>query len=155
MGQGTRKWTDGKGIQVGAKDRVYIGLDVHKKTIAAAVRVNGRLVRTWSMPARPAGLVKALAPWRPGVRRVVYEAGPTGYKAARALQAAGFPASVIAPSKTPREAGPASKSDRLDCRQLAAWAEKEMLSQVAIPTPQEEADSQVMRLREQVARKRQ
>ena len=52
MGQGTRKWTDGKGIQVGAKDRVYIGLDVHKKTIAAAVRVNGRLVRTWSMQVR-------------------------------------------------------------------------------------------------------
>jgi transposase len=57
---------------------------------------------------------------------------------------------VIAPGKTPQPANPGSKSDRLDCRKLAEYAEKDLLKPVAIPTEQEEADRQVVRLRDQL-----
>ena len=49
--------------------------------------------------------------------------------------------------------GPEAKSDRLDCRKLAVFAQKGLLRPVRIPTEQEEADRQVVRLREQLVRK--
>jgi transposase len=60
---------------------------------------------------------------------------------------------VIAPSKIPTMPGPEAKSDRLDCRKLAVFAQKGLLRSVRVPTEQEEADRQVVRLREQLARK--
>jgi len=61
---------------------------------------------------------------------------------------------VIAPGKTPQAANADSKSDRLDCRKLAEFAEKRLLKSVAIPTEEEEADRQVLRLRDPLTSKR-
>ena len=107
-----------KSLSVVDGDVVYVGLDVHKKSIHAAVQVNGRIERHWVMPADYAAVVAKLVPLRAGVKRVVYEAGPTGFGLARALAAAGLPIDVIAPSKTPQPADQSVKSDRLDCFQL-------------------------------------
>jgi transposase len=60
---------------------------------------------------------------------------------------------VIAPSKIPTMPGPEAKSDRLDCLKLAAYAQKGLLRPVRVPDEREEADRQVVRLREQLARK--
>src|SRR5690349_7577477 len=49
--------------------------------------------------------------------------------------------------------GPEAKSDRLDCRKLAVFAQKGLLRPVRVPDEQEEADRQVVRLREQLTRK--
>ena len=49
--------------------------------------------------------------------------------------------------------GPEAKSDRLDCRKLAVFAQKGLLRPVRVPDEQEEGDRQVVRLREQLARK--
>jgi len=67
---------------------------------------------------------------------VVYEAGPTGYSLARTIKAAGLPVGVVAPSKTPRQAAPDSKTDSLDARKLAEYAAKGLLRHIAIPTKQ-------------------
>ena len=48
---------------------------------------------------------------------------------------------------------PEAKCDRLDCRRLALLASKGLLHPVRVPTEQEEADRQVLRLREQLVRK--
>jgi transposase len=90
---------------------------------------------------------------RAALVRVVYEAGPTGYRLARRLRSAGLPVQVVAPSKTPQRADRSAKSDRLDCVQLAAYSAAHLLRPVAIPSEQEEADRQVLRLRDQVIRK--
>ena len=84
---------------------------------------------------------------------MVYEAGPTGYTLVRELRGSGFQADVIAPSKMLVLPGPEAKSDRLDCRRLAMFAAKSLLRSVRVPTPQEEADRQMVRLREQFVRK--
>lgn len=102
-------------------------------------------------PARSAEvLIERL---RPIQGQVVYEAGPTGFGLARRLRAEGFAAEVIAPPKLLTPVGPEAKCDRLDCRRLSFLSSKGLLHPVRVPTEQEEADRQVLRVREQLARK--
>lgn len=154
MQKSTRRAAESKGLVVSSKDVVFIGLDVHKKNVHAAVRLNGREMTTFVTPADAAAVIRSLSRFKAGLKQVVYEAGPTGYGLARALRKAGLPTEVIAPGKTPQPANRDSKSDGLDCRKLAEFAEKGLLRPVAVPTEEEEADRQVMRLREQLTKKR-
>lgn len=161
MRQVTKKSARSKGVGVGRGDAVYVGLDVHKRSIHGAVRVNGREVETGVLPARAGAVLAFLEPYRLGLKQVVYEAGPTGYGLVRRLRRAGVPADVVAPGKTPRTPGVSSKSDpvrmrthRLDSRALARFNEAGLLKTVAAPTAREEADRQVVRLRDQVVDKR-
>jgi len=132
----------------------HIGVDVHKANYHVAVVSDQRdLVATWVQPASPEALVERLAPIASQVALVVYEAGPTGYTLFRRLQDTGFRAEVVAPSKIPTMPGPEAKCDRLDCRKLAVFAQKGMLRAVRVPSPQEEADRQLQRLREMAIRK--
>lgn len=154
MNKVARAKLSSKSLSVVSGDVVYVGLDVHKKSIHAAVQVNGRIERHWVLPADYATVVAKLRPLAVGLKRVVYEAGPTGFGLARALAAAGLPVDVIAPSKTPQPADQSAKSDRLDCLQLCEFASSpRMLSVVAVPSERQEADRQVQRLRDQVIRK--
>jgi transposase len=135
-------------------EAVHVGVDVHKASYSVALYSDRRgLITTWVQPARPEILLERLSPLRGGIARVVYEAGPTGYGLARRLRAEGYPAQVIAPSKLLAPVGPEAKSDRLDCRRLAQFSAKGLLHPVRVPTEQEEADRQVLRLREQLVRK--
>ena len=146
--------TEGRKSGVTKRDQVYVGLDVHKRSIYAAIRVNGVEVKTHSMPAEPVMVVKLLEKYRPGLKKVVYEAGPTGYGLARRLLKEGFPAEVIAPGKMLKAAQEGAKSDRLDCRKLAEYAQKDLLKAVTIPTEEQEGHRQLMRLRNSVIEKR-
>ena len=125
-------------LKAGKEDRVYVGLDVHKKSIHIAVRVNGELARASALPASAKAVLGFLKEVSEGIRLIVYEAGPTGFGLARSLRKAGFAVNVIAPGKTPRQANPGNKSDRLDCRLLAEFAEKGLLRPIAPPSAQEE-----------------
>jgi transposase len=150
-----RTWKLGnvKSAPVSEADVMTVGLDVHKATVHAALRSSGQEIATWVMPMDNKTVVASLKRFAPALKKVVYEAGPTGYGLARALKKAGLPAEVIAPGKVPQEPNPDSKSDRLDCRKLAEYAEKGSLKPIAIPTEQEEADRQVVRLRDQLVGK--
>ena len=154
MSKRTGKASESKSLVVTAEDLVYVGLDVHKKSVHAAWRLNGREVDTWVMAADVAAVVRSLSRFKPGLKRIVYEAGPTGYGLARALRKAGLPTEVVAPGKTPQPANRDSKSDRIDCRKLAEFAEKGLLKAVGVPTEEEEADRQTLRLRDQLTKKR-
>jgi transposase len=55
----------------------------------------------------------------PAVKKIVYEAGPTGFSLACVLEKASLPVAVIAPSKIPRPSAQQAKFDQLDCRKLA------------------------------------
>jgi transposase len=153
MNKVARGKVSSKSLSVTGSDQVHVGLDVHKKSIHAAVWMNGQVVRHWVMPADGRGVLAKLEPLRAGLKRVVYEAGPTGFGLGRRLRSAGFPVEVVAPSKTPQRADQSAKSDRLDCVQLSEYSAAGLLRAVAIPEEQEEADRQVQRLRDQVIRK--
>jgi len=136
------------------KDIIYVGLDVHKKSISVAIWLNNRIDLTFNASADYARLIKQLQPIKKAIKLVVYEAGPTGYGLARAMEQAKIPVQVISPANTPRPSKRCSKTDRLDCCRLAEFAAKGLLKPVAIPTKQEEADRQLNRLRDQLVRKR-
>ncbi len=135
-------------------EMAHVGVDVHKASYHVAVLSAERgLLATWVQPARPELLLERLGPIKGQVAGIVYEAGPTGFSLARHLRAAGLPAQVIATSKVLAPLGQEAKCDRLDCRRLAFLCSKGLLHPVRIPTVQEEADRQVLRLREQMVRK--
>ena len=141
-------------INFTADDDVYVGIDVHKVDYHIAIWLNNGIALTFVAPADNSAIARELDKLTPGLKQIVYEAGPTGFSLARTLAAASLPVAVIAPSKTPRPAGQESKSDRLDCRKLAQLAAKDMLVEVAVPSEQQEVDRQVSRLRNQLGDKK-
>ncbi|HTA31478.1 MAG TPA: transposase, partial [Candidatus Cybelea sp.] len=144
----------GKAPVIGKKDRVYVGLDVHKRSIHAAVRINGLEHGTAVLPAEPKAVVAFLQPYVAGLKMVVYEAGPTVFGLARALKDNDIRVGVVPPSKIPRPAVRTAKSDKIDCRMLAEFAEKEFLKEVAIPTIEEESDRDIQRTRDSLVDRR-
>jgi len=153
MSKCRRKARKGKSINLSAlgitaTDRVHVGIDVHKRSYHVGVLVNNNPVRTFVIPPNPSRAIEFLRPLEAGLVRIVYEAGPTGYGLARAFQEIGWPIEIAAPGKIDKPANRGSKSDRLDCIQLAQLSkEKNELKIVAIPTVQEEEDRQIIRLR--------
>jgi transposase len=99
------------------KDNIlYVGLDVHRDSIAAAVaeregeaRSRGIIPNTTEAVAK---LIKQLGPARR--LRVCYEAGPCGYVLYRQLKRLGVHCEVIAPSLMPVRPGDRVKTDRRD-----------------------------------------
>ena len=141
----------GKEIRLLAEEVAFVGVDVHKKRYQVSVWTEGReWVAQWTQPADSEALCRRLEPVRAQVAHVVYEAGPTGLSLVRMLRARGFSADVVAASKTPMASGRSNKSDRRDAGQLARLDAKGMLTAIYVHTPQEEADRQVLRRREQV-----
>ena len=113
MKKGITTRLKGKAPVIGKKDRVYVGLDVHKRSIHAAVRINGVEHGTAVLTAQPKAVVAFLEPYVAGLKMVVYEAGPTGFGLARALKDAGIRVGVVPPSKIPRPAVRTAKSDKM------------------------------------------
>ena len=134
---------------VSTTDTVYVGLDVHKRTTFLTARLGG----TWLLEkvfdtqdlSKLNKALKALA--KHGVVRACYEASGAGFRLQRLLSEWGFPFEVIAPSLIPVKPGHKKKCDRLDARNLAEYFANGQLTSVRIPTPKEEADSDLVRCR--------
>jgi transposase len=90
----------------------YVGLDVHKGSIAIGVAEPGRAAPHFVGTTGPdlAELTKALSRLgRPEQMLLAYEAGPCGYPLARQLAARGYRCEVIAVAKMPRKPGEADQ----------------------------------------------
>ena len=127
-----------------AKCITYVGLDVHKDTIAVALAEAGLRgeVREYGKVPNTAGALKALAvKLAPGRRelRFCYEAGPCGYGIHRQLTAAGYDCVVVAPSLIPRKPGERIKTDRRDANKLAKLHRAGELTAVWVPDQAHEA----------------
>lgn len=135
------------------KDKIYVAIDVHKKTYHIAVRKNEQEKTHWSMPHDDNAIVKMFAKAKKNICKIVYEAGPTGYALARLLLKNNFSVGVVAPGKTPRPVNDNNKSDKLDCKMLAEFAEKDLLKYVAVPTLKQDAQRSVLRRLDKVTNK--
>lgn len=130
---------------------VFVGLDVHKKSIALAAiaEAGGPFLLEKEVSATDlTALRRALE--RLGKRGTVcccYEASSAGYHLQRVLGEWGVNCQVIAPSMIPTLPGQRRKNDRLDARRLAEFYRSGLLTAVHIPTPEEEALRDYVRLR--------
>src|SRR5277367_593877 len=135
----------------------YVGLDVHKDTIAVALaEAGGRSdVREYGKIANTPAAVKALATKlsRGGsALRFCYEAGPCGYGVQRQLTLAGHECVVVAPSLIPRKPGDRIKTDRRDAINLAKLHRAGELTPVWVPDPAHEAIRDLVRARQAAVR---
>ena len=140
-------------VNVTNKDSIYIGLDVHKKSIHVAVWMNGSIIASWVAGGDGAAVIEQLQAYKPAIRMVAYEAGPTGFTLARALQAQKIKVMVCAPSKMPCAPGVEAKCDRLDAKKLAEYAAKGLLVAVAVPSESEENERALVRHRDHLGKK--
>jgi len=130
----------------------FIGVDVHKATLAVAVadggggevRYMGEIANT---PEAVAKLVRQL---RKGASRLsfCYEAGPCGYGLQRQLSDLGWECQVVAPSLIPRKAGDRVKTDRRDSLMLARLHRAGELTAVWVPDEAQEGLRDLTRARE-------
>ena len=101
----------------------FVGLDVHKETIVAAVieAAAGKATSLGTIPNSVAALEKLAARLRAGggALKFCYEAGPCGYGVHRTLTRLGLACDVVAPSLIPRRAGDRQKTDKRDAAALA------------------------------------
>ena len=135
----------------------FIGLDVHKATIAVAIadagsrsspRIHGEIANTPAALARLMGRLSAK-----GERlSFVYEAGPCGYGVHRQIEAAGHACSVVAPSLIPRRAGDRVKTDRRDAISLAGLHRAGELVAIWVPDTAHEAMRDLVRARASAVR---
>ena len=129
----------------------FVGLDVHKASIAVAVAgAFGDPEDHGQIPNEPAAIRKLVDRLgRPDVRlSVAYEAGPTGYALHRQLTALGIECIVVAPSLIPARPGDRVKTDRRDAAKLARLLRTGDLTPVWIPDEQGEALRDLVRARD-------
>jgi transposase len=131
----------------------YVGLDIHKDSIAIAIAQAGRDAPQFvgSTAANLAQVCKVLTrqKCKPSRTLVVYEAGPCGYGWARHLNAHGWHCEVISPEHIARSAvGRAIKTDRRDALLLARESRAGNLMQIILPDCRDEAIRDLSRARE-------
>jgi transposase len=139
-----------KDVNLTSDDDIFVGVDVHKKSYHVALFLNDTPAVDFRMCAEPKQLNAKLEPLACSIKSIVYETGPTGYGLARALIRNNMPASVVATSRIPRLTG-GDKTDRLDSMKLAEYSAKGLLRSISIPTPKQEADRQLYRMRHRQA----
>ncbi len=131
-----------------AKVRSWAGLDVHARSVLAAIMDSGTgELRVRKLSGETSEVVDFCASL-PGPTRVAYEAGPTGYGLARALLAAGVDCVVAAPGKIERPAQDRVKTDQRDAERVLRLLMIDALHAVRVPSSEEEALRDLVRARE-------
>jgi len=129
----------------------YIGLDVHKETIAVAIApADNTEVRRYGIIGGTLDaldkLLKKIQPENVELR-LVYEAGPCGYVIYRHLRMKGYHCAVVAPSLIPKKASDRVKTDRRDAEQLARLYRAGELTTIYVPDEEDEAIRDLVRAR--------
>ena len=130
----------------------FVGMDVHKATIAVAVAegVRGGEVRQLGIFPNRAEIIANLAGRLAGDGRELsfcYEAGPCGYGLQRQLKGLGHACVVVAPSLIPNKPGDRVKTDRRDALSLAKLHRAGELTPVWVPDAAHEAMRDLIRAR--------
>jgi transposase len=131
----------------------YVGLDAHQgSTNGAIILASGEVVED-----RFATTAEGIRRWVGRLKRrckgrivCCYEAGPLGYALQRTLVSLGVDCIVIAPSLIPSKPGDRIKTDRRDALKLAELLSAGLLTEVHVPTPEQEAIRDLCRARESV-----
>jgi transposase len=129
----------------------FVGLDVHKASIAVAVADAFGDPEDHGQIANDPSAIRKLVDRLGGADvhlSVAYEAGPTGYALHRQLSAMGIDCIVVAPSLIPTRPGDRVKTDRRDAAKLARLLRSGDLTPVWVPDEAHEALRDLVRDRD-------
>ncbi len=132
---------------------IYVGLDVHKESIAVAYAPDDRgaeVVSLGTIGPRQCDIDKLIRQLQSKSARLVfvYEAGPCGYGLYRYLTRKGLVCHVVALSLIPRKPGDRVKTDRRDAMALARLMRSGDLTSIYVPQVEDEALRDLSRGRE-------
>ena len=135
------------------KNVLFVGLDVHKESIAVAIAAEGRegeVRRYGTIGGDLASLDKLVRKLQSLGKHLefVYEAGPCGYVIYRHLTQKGISCKVAAPSMIPKRSGDRIKNDPRDAESLARLHRAGELIFAYVPFEDDEAMRDLTRGRE-------
>src|SRR6266511_4171500 len=138
---------------------LYIGMDVHKDTIAVAYVAQdhgAEVTYLGTIGTRHIDIEQLVRKLQSKATQLVfvYEAGPCGYWLYRYLTKKGHRCWVVAPSLIPKKAGDRVNTDRRDAVQLARLMRSGDLTPVYVPKVDDEAIRDRCRAREDALRDR-
>jgi transposase len=126
---------------------IWIGLDVHKNSIIAAIlethASDPEVLRLGADLNQLRKLLRKLS--KRGTIRVCYEASGCGFVVHRVLENDGFACEVIAPSLIPTRSGDRQKTDRRDAINLVKLYRSGLLTPVHVPDEEQEAIRDLVR----------
>jgi len=131
----------------------YVGLDVHKDSIAISIADEGRdgelrYYGTILNDMKPLDKILRKIISQNATPHCVYEAGPCGYHIYRHLSKNGIDCSVVAPALIPKKSGDRIKTDRRDSQSLARLHRAGELTAVYVPDAEDEALRDLVRARD-------
>jgi len=132
---------------------LFVGLDVHKDSIAVAHALGGGTeppVYVGAIGTRQADMDRLIQRLHSKASTLIfaYEAGPCGYGLYRSLTGKGLTCQVVAPSLIPKKPGDKVKTDRRDAVELARLLRSGDLTAVHVPSVEDEAIRDLCRARD-------
>jgi transposase len=135
--------------------KIYLGIDVHKKTYSVAAVSEKIMIKKATLPANPDGLVAFCNKYFQGATiESVYEAGFSGFHLHRILLKNGIDNRVVHAAQVEVASGNRVKTDKRDAVNLATQLEAGRLRGIYVPSEEREEKRAVTRMRETMVRHR-
>ena len=135
--------------------KVYMGIDVHKKTYACVSVCDGIVIKKDTMPASPAILIAYIHNTFSGADiTTAYEAGFCGFSLHRELIQAGINNRVVHPGSIEVASRDRVKTDKRDAKKIAEQLAAHRLRAIYVPTLEQESKQSVTRLRDSIVKSR-
>lgn len=127
----------------------YIGIDVHKRSWTVTIRMNGMVIKTYSMNPDPSELAKYLKRnYQGGIYKTAYEAGFCGFWIHKQLTEHGIDNIVIHAADVPTtNKEKLNKTDKVDSKKIAKELENNNLNSIYVPGNWEQQLRSLCRLR--------
>jgi transposase len=132
-----------------SSQKIFIGIDVHKKHWIITIQSNQVQLKTFSMNPSAEELAEFVKKRYPGGDYYsVYEAGFCGYWINKELNKYGIKNIIVNPADVPTSnKEKLTKTDKIDSRKLARELENQTMKTIYVPTEQEQQLRSLCRLR--------
>ncbi|MEM7175091.1 MAG: IS110 family transposase [Chlamydiota bacterium] len=135
--------------------KIFVGIDVHKKTYSVAIVFEGELVKRVTMQAVPEKLTAYLKKYFSRAEiKSAYEAGFSGYFLHRHLIAEKIDNIIVHPAAIETSANNRVKTDKKDALKIAIQLFSNRLQGIYVPSPEEEDRRELTRLRETLVKEK-
>jgi len=134
--------------------KLFIGIDIHKKSWSVSIRTELFDHKTFSTPPDPEGLYDYVIAHFPGHDvSITDEAGCCGFSAGRYFLGLGWQVTIINPADVPRmDKQNYQKTDKIDSRNLCKQLQKNNLRAIHIPTEEQEQFRSLLRQRTNITK---